>query len=302
MPIKTYDFQIIANLMSGSGQTKRALDDLKIFLNNHHKTYNLLMIEKPTVISLLPQNGYSVNEAVICIGGDGTVAESIGYILNKNLSLPLAVIPTGTANFIADSFGIKKNIFDFSFLLKKQVKRVDVGVADYGNKEKFYFMLGVGLGFEEKFLKITKEKSKGKFGVISYILAALSELLSLKKIPVVVKYDGKEIKTDVCTLLVLNTPPKILKIFPFFKNPSVAENNGILNLQYVEYKNYFYSLMGTLFLHILGRVNFGLVKSIDAKQFVFESPALVGTQIDGELRGNLPLEISVLPSSFDFWV
>lgn len=300
MAIENYDFQIIANLMSGSGQTREVLEELKTFLDSHNKTYNLLIVEKPTVISLLPQNGYSVKEAVVCIGGDGTVAESIGYILNKNLSLPLAVIPTGTANFIADSFGINKNIFDFSFLLRKRIKRVDVGRANYGNKEKFYFMLGMGLGFEEKFLKITKEKSKGRFGVVSYILAALSELLSLKKIPVAVKYDGREIKTDVCTLLVLNTPPKILKIFPLFKNLSVAENNGILNLQYVEYKNYFYALIGTLFLHILGRVNFGLVKSIDAKEFVFESPALVGTQIDGELRGNLPLKVSVLPSSFDF--
>lgn len=301
MTKKCVDFQIIANLMSGSGWTKEVLEDLKTFLDNHHKTYNLLVIEKPTIISLLPQNGYSVKEAVICIGGDGTVAESIGYILNKNLSLPLAIIPTGTANFIADSFGIIKDDLDFSFLLKKRIKKVDVGVANYSNKEMFYFMLGVGLGFEEKFLKITKEKAKAWFGVISYIFAALSELLSLKKIPIVIESDGRQIEENICALMILNTPPKILKFFPLFKNPAISESNGILYMQYVLYKNYLQAVLGVLSMHILGNFKFWGVKSLQGTKFLLKSSLPVGAQIDGELRGNLPLEISVLPSSFDFW-
>lgn len=298
---ETYDFQIIANLMAGKGESKIVLESLKSFLAKNNKSFKILAIDKPTPISKLPNNGFRIREAIICIGGDGTVSETIGFILKQKLDLPLAIIPTGTANFIAGAFGIEKNSQNFSYLLKKRTKRVDIGLADY-EIDKYFFMLGLGIGFEEKFLKITKEKFKSKMGIFSYILVALSELLSLKRIPIVIKLKNRELKINISTLIVLKTPPKILKIFPLFKDKSRSESSGLLNLKYVVYKNYFQAFFGTLALHILGEKNFGLVKSIKEENFLLESPTLVGTQIDGELRGNLPVKISLLPEAFEFWI
>ncbi len=298
---RAVDFQIIANLMAGKGAGRKILSDLKSFLEDNHKTYDVLAIEKPTPISLLPGHNLTIGRGVICIGGDGTVSESVGYILNKKLDLPLAIIPAGTANIIASSFGMTGRERIFDFLLSNNYKKINVGLAEYGDKSEF-FLLGFGLGFEENFLKMTKEKFKTKLGIFSYILTALSELLSLKKIPLKISIDGKQISVAVCTLMALNMPPKILKIFPLFKAKNSFENDGILDLSYVEYRNFIHSVLGTLALHVLGKFNFGTVRSFPGSEIYLQSDLIAGTQLDGELKGNLPVRLSLLPKLFSFLV
>lgn len=288
-----YDFQIIANLMAGKGEARKKLEKIEIFLKNNGQSYRITAIDTPTPISKIPEDGkIKIIKGVICIGGDGTVSETIGYILNNKIEVPIALVPTGTANIIAATLklGLKKNNFDF--LLNNEIKEIDVGVAEY-QSERDYFLLGLGLGFEENFLRLTKEKFKNKLGVFSYVFAALSELLSLKKIPLVIESTEVQIKAEVCLLTVLNLQPVILAHFPLFKNKEIKGDDGVLDIYFVEYKNYFQAFLGTLFFHVFGRMNLGLVKKVTGKEFSLESPALVPTQIDGELRGKLPVKIAL---------
>ena len=294
-----YDFQIIANLMAGRGEAGKELERIKNFLENNGQSYRVTAIDTPTPISKIPEDGrIKIKKGVICIGGDGTVSETVGYILNNKIEAPIALIPTGTANIIAATLKLELKRDNFGFLLRNEIKEIDIGVAEYQD-EKDYFLLGLGLGFEENFLRLTKEKFKSKLGAFSYIFAALSELLSLKKIPLMIENSQIQIKTNVCLLTVLNLQPVILAHFPLFKNKEIKGSDGVLDLYWVEYngsifgKSYFQVFLGTLFFHIFGRVNFGFVKKISGKEFSLESPALVGTQIDGELRSKLPVRISL---------
>lgn len=290
--MKVYDFQIIANLLSGNGAAEQALKRLKVFLNKNNLTYRSLEITKPTPISQIPEDGQThIKKGVICLGGDGTVSETVGYVLNNRIDKPIAIIPTGTANIIASTLKLNTKASSFDYLTQGTTRHVDIGVADYG-QEKDYFILGLGLGFEENFLRLTKEKLKKKMGVFSYILAALSELLSLKTIPVTIKTQDKDYKLQVCLLAVLNLQPSILKLFPLFRNGEIKRDDGMFNIYYVEYKNYFQALAGTLAFHIFGRKNLGLVKSLCAKAFTLESPGICRTQVDGEPRSCLPVNIS----------
>lgn len=300
--MKNYDFQIIANLMAGKGEARKKLVDVEEFLEAHGKTFRSLKIEKPTPISQIPQDGRTfIEKGLICIGGDGTVSETVGYVLNNKINIPLAVIPTGTANIIATTLGINKSA-DFDFLLAGKTGQLDIGVAEYANNEKHFFLLGLGLGFEEKFLKLAKDKLKSKFGVFTYFLAALTELLSLKKISLSISDNQKAINTDVSLLTVLNLQPRIFKHFPLFKWPEIKGDDGRLNLYFVQYRNYFQALLGTLAFHLLGRKNFGLVKTLSSPSFVLDSKSLVGTQLDGESHGNLPVKIFLYPKQISFLI
>lgn len=293
MAKEEYDFQIIANLLSGKGEAKNELEKLENFLKNNGQSYRVTSIDAPTAISKIPEDGKTkIIKGVICIGGDGTVSETVGYVLNNKIEIPIAVIPTGTANIIAATLklGLKNDGFDF--LLRSNTKEIDVGVAEYPD-EKDYFLLGMGLGFEENFLRLTKEKFKKRLGVFSYVFAALSELLSLKKIPLLIQNSEIQIKTQVCLLTVLNLQPVILARFPLFKNEEIKGDDGVLDIYFVEYNNFLQAFLGTLLFHIFGRMNFGLVKKVSGKEFSLESPVPVPTQIDGELRGKLPVKISL---------
>lgn len=284
------DFLIIANFMAGGGEARTILSDLKTFLANHDLTYDLLVVDKPARISLLPKNGCVIKKGVICLGGDGTVSETIGYVLNHQLDLPVALIPTGTANIIAGTLGLIRKEKKFDFLLGKNFKKVDIGVAEY-NEEKDYFVLGLGLGFEEKFLKLTKEKFKKNIGVFSYIFAALMKLFSLPKIPVVIYCSERQIKATVCLMTVLNVRPKVLNLFPLFEGGEIKLDDGLFNLYYVEHQGFLKSVLGILFFHVFGKLNFGLVKSFAGREFTLESSGICGTQLDGELRSCLPVKV-----------
>ncbi len=286
-----YDFQIIANLMAGNGSAGKILEDLKVFLENHNQSFRVLTIDEPAPISKLPGNGgVKIKKAVICLGGDGTISETVGYVLNRKLSIPIALIPAGTANIIAETLSIPR-VSDFSFLLESKIKKVDVGVIEY-ESDRNYFLLGVGLGFEESFLKLTKEKFKKKMGVFSYIFAALSELLALKKIPVVIETGEERQEIEICLLTVLNLKPKLLKLFPLFGNQEIKGDDGQLNIYYVEYHYFFQAFLGTLVFHVLGGRGLGLVGSSTAKEFRLLSSQVCGTQVDGELRSCLPARIN----------
>lgn len=296
-----YDYQIIANLMAGKGEAKRKLESLKKFLDKNGKTYRSLEIEKPIPISKLPTDGkIAIQKGVICLGGDGTISETVGYVINHKIDVPIVIIPTGTANIVSSTLGVPSTN-DFEHILKEHVKEIDIGVAEYGI-EKNYIILGLGLGFEENFLKITKEKLKSRLGIFSYLIAAFVELLSLKSIPVIIKTGGKELNKNICLLNVLNLKPKVFNFFPMFHKTEIVGNDGKLNLFYVEYKNFFQVFLGTLVFHVLGESKFGLTKEIVASEFEISSSQIVGTQVDGELRGNLPVKISLLPKTCKFLV
>jgi len=288
--MEEFDFQIIANLLAGDGETEEKLLKLKGFLSSRNQTYRVYVVDKPTQISKIPAGGeIKIKKAVVCLGGDGTISETVGYVLNHEIDSPIAVIPTGTANIVANTLGIE-NEKNFAFLLNKKEITVDIGVAEYA-QEKTFFILGLGLGFEENFLKLSKEKFKAAIGIFSYIFAALSELFSLKKIPIEIICDQKNIKTNVCLLTALNLKPRILTVFPLFKDDSIKGHDQLINIFYVEYRNFFQAFFDTLFFHILGS-NFSFVKKLTGNEFLFKSPIAVGTQVDGELRSSLPVKIS----------
>lgn len=295
------DFQIIANLNSGNGEAKRKLENLEKFLEQRNLTYRVLAIEGYLPVDdVKERERILIKKGVVCIGGDGSVSCTVGYLFNNQIKAPLGIIPCGTANFIAESLGYQKDLKSFEFLLKDKVKLVDVGEADFGGRKE-YFILGIGIGFEENFLRLTRALKK-KFGIFSYIFSALKELFFLKGYPVEIMMNGASLKKKACLLTILNLHPIVLRSFPLFKDDRVSIEDGKLDLFFVEYKNFLQGFAGTLAFHLLGRVNFGLVNWYQGETFKVVSKEEVGCQIDGELKGSLPVKVCIIKKRVPFLV
>lgn len=296
-----YDYQIIANLLAGKGEARVKLKELKNFLEKKNKTFRVLEIAIPTPISQIPPDGsIKIGKEVICIGGDGTVSETLGFMDKRNLNLPIFIIPTGTANFIAQSIGVRTNA-SYDKLLDDQIREFDLGICQYNNRQD-YFLIGIGLGFEQKFLALAKQKGKKFLGKLSYFLAAFFELFRLEPITYRVVGDGKEVNLRAVMITILSFKPKVLPFLPLFPEKDIKADDGKLDIFYVEHKNIFSSFLGILFFHILGRVNFGLVKRIRTKELFLDSSEKQKVQIDGELKGKLPLKIKIIPGGCSFLV
>jgi len=299
--MEIFDYQIIANLLSGKGLAKIRLEELENFLDEKGVTYRTLAIAKQTPISLLPTDGeVEIKKGVICLGGDGTVSETIGYMIKRKILVPIFIVPTGTANFLAEAIGVRTNI-RYDKLFHGQIKKYDLGVYQDKDRED-YFLIGIGFGFEQRFLAMAKDKSKRFFGKIAYYWAALSELLRLKPLAYQVVIDEKKLKFNSAMVTILNLKPRISLLLPLFLEKDILVNDGLLDFIYVEHQNYWYSFLGIFLFYVFGSLDFGLVKRMKAKEIKISCSELSKSQIDGELKGELPFKISILPAGVTFLV
>jgi len=296
-----YDYQIIANFLAGRGLAKQKLEKIKFFLESNNKTYRVLKIIKPTPISLIPSDGKTqITKGVICIGGDGTISETMGYLAKRKIDLPIFLIPTGTANFIAENIGVKINVSN-NVLLKGVIRKYDLGVYEDAERKDF-FLIGIGFGFEQRFLEMAKQYQKKFLGKLTYYLFATVELFRLNPSQYQVVLDKKNFDFKSTMITVLNLKPKISAFFPLFPEKDIKQDDGRLDFIYVEHKNFLFSFLGIFFFHFLGRIDLGLVKRFKAKEVEIKASEEIKSQIDGEIKGKLPFKISVIPGGVSFLV
>lgn len=285
------DYLLLANLMAGSGMTGKILDRVESFLTSKGLTSQSIEIHEPQRISKIEWGESNiVKKAVVCIGGDGTVTETIGFIKNNHINVPLAIIPAGTANILYNTLNLWTVGYDF--LIQNRVKAISIGTAEF-EKELEYFTIGVGVGFSEKYIELTDKGLKKSLGSIAYIVVAIKELLTVQPIPVTMITNKESKSRKIVLLLAFNIHPKILKIFPLYPFKKVNDDDGKINVFYLRYRNKLQAIVGTLACHILGRYNFHLIKKIKADEITLSSPVNCPTQIDGELRGELPVKLSI---------
>lgn len=140
--------------------------------------------------------------AVVAIGGDGTVHE-VGNALVKT-QIPLGFIPAGTGNDFALAHQIPMDIeWAFQRILRHQAYWMDT--ADLGGKRMIGFM---GSGFDGKVAKVINEsKRKRWLGRLTYGIEALRTLKTFKPERMVIQIDDQTVEYDnVWFIAVANIP------------------------------------------------------------------------------------------------
>ena len=136
-------------------------------------------------------------DAVIAIGGDGTVLE-IGSALTGT-STALGIIPTGSGNGLARNLGIPISIENAIGLINNHsIKTIDTGTV---NDQVFLGTLGVG--FDAHITKCFAEY--GKRGFWSYIKLIFREYFSYKPQLFKLTIDGKSFEKRAWILCVANS-------------------------------------------------------------------------------------------------
>lgn len=125
-------------------------------------------------------------EAVIACGGDGTVHEAAGPLVNTDTML--GVIPCGSGNGFAKSLGIPFDLAAGMELIKKWKPRpIDAGVI--GDR---YFFSTAGMGFDAHLSKKYNDGflSKRLRGLLPYFPLAVWEFYRFKPRPLRMKMDN----------------------------------------------------------------------------------------------------------------
>jgi diacylglycerol kinase (ATP) len=134
-------------------------------------------------------------ELIVVAGGDGTVGRVIRRMVGRGI--PVALLPSGTANNIARSFGLLERPFEDLVRGWDSARRVklDVGVAK-GPWGERYFIEGVGAGlFANLLARPRKNAKRGKpESVIDGALRRLQDMtVHCESVEVAAVLDGKDI-------------------------------------------------------------------------------------------------------------
>lgn len=142
-------------------------------------------------------------DLIVVAGGDGTVARIMTSLPNR--STPIAIIPTGTANDIARSLGIRgkaEQIIE-SWNMDRRL-RLDIGRADcpWGHVP---FAEGVGFGAFADSLR--RAPDIGGLGKLAAGRKALQEALEqANTVAIDIRLDGTALKGNLLLVEVMNVP------------------------------------------------------------------------------------------------
>ena len=105
-------------------------------------------------------------------GGDGTVAQVVEAMMKDGREgLELSIVPSGTANMIANALGIPSDA-------KEAVKGIPEGQNrpnDGGRGADSYFVLGIGIGATERFVTQANDTAKKMLGRLAYVASLWRE-------------------------------------------------------------------------------------------------------------------------------
>jgi YegS/Rv2252/BmrU family lipid kinase len=123
---------------------------------------------------------------IVVGGGDGTLNAALPAVLDS--SLPLGVLPLGTANDFARSLGIADLTAGVDAILAGQTHDVDVGLVN-----DHHFLNAVGIGLGPRINRALDSGTKARFGIAGYLLKAYRTTRSYRGMHVVIECDGNTV-------------------------------------------------------------------------------------------------------------
>lgn len=137
---------------------------------------------------------------ILIAGGDGTVNYVVNCMKRRGLDIPVAVLPTGTANDFANELGVPSDIpRACRRILAGEVHKVDLGLV---NGEYFLNVFSCGL-FTEVSQK-TPTFFKNNFGKLAYYFGGLGELPNFRKMHISLDADGQTFEGSSLIFFVFN--------------------------------------------------------------------------------------------------
>lgn len=137
---------------------------------------------------------------VLIAGGDGTIDGVVNEMKKRNINLPIAILPAGTANDFANYIGMPQDVEEAcNQILKSELKKIDIGRI---NHKYFINVASTGL-FTDISQKIDMNL-KNTIGKLAYYVKGLEQLPNFRKLKIKVKSHDVCFDGDMYLMLVFN--------------------------------------------------------------------------------------------------
>jgi len=235
-------------------------------------------------------------DTFVVIGGDGTVSEVMNGIYRArrftSLDCKIGIIPTGSANDFALELGISLDAEKGALrLLRGEYKELDLVEAEYGNYKRLIHV-DAGLGMTSDGLRKLHVKSRWLPGPLMYIALTFKVVFGYRNKMVHYVIDGE--KSDVNTTVLIVSSGNYYLGFKDFR-PDAKANDGFFEVTILHDMDWRETLGAFMDLIRSRLMKNKKVICKQARELYVTSDPPLGMNIDGELRGYLPVKFSVKP-------
>lgn len=228
-----------------------------------------------------------VADLVIAVGGDGTVADVATGIFRSDAVL--GIVPAGSTNIVARGLGIPADPDAAVRVLTAPlgVRRIDVGRC--GER---CFLHMAGTGFDAEIFRDASTSLKRSLGWLAYIPPAARALRN-NPARVRVTVDGTSTETRSPLVLVANGASVVTPGLELY--PDISIDDGLLDVLIFSTVTP-PQILAALGLTGLRRLHHSPhVKRVRGREVLIESDPPLPFQLDGDVRGDTPIQLSIVP-------
>ena len=239
-----------------------------------------------------PFDSVGMCDFVIIAGGDGTINYVVNAMMHRGLDIPLAVIPTGTANDFAGALGMSADVIRASRqIIDGEIDNIDCGLVEQIDQEgnKKYFINIFSFGIFTTTSQHTPQHLKKKVGRFAYLMEGLKELRTMHGIPLTITTDKETFYFPTLMGLVLNgeTAGRV----PLMRKSSLKD--GVFDCLFLRKRHLIGFSAIDMLLYVFG-VRTNAVKYIQSGNIMFVTPSCEATDIDGQSGVRFPLKVTCL--------
>ncbi len=291
---------VILNAQSGSC----VVDDVKRELANHFGEVELRFHEltKGEDLAAIVADAIAEGfERVVAGGGDGTISSVASLLVGSRV--PLAVLPLGTANVLARELGIPTDLAGACRLAAsrcveegraaKTSKVLSIDAMKVGHR---HYLTQVGVGIDALMIQNTSTESKRKLGRLAYLITLVKHLIAFQPHRFTITVDGVARKDKLSQVVVANTG--MMGQPPFRWGPDIHPDDGQLNICLIKSAGVadYLRLFWVVFRgHVEKTPNMQHQKF--TKAMTIASKHRIPVQADGEIWGDTPVTIEVVPQA-----
>ena len=224
-------------------------------------------------------------DIVVAAGGDGTVGEVATALVGTGV--PLGIIPAGSTNIVAKELGLPARAEDALALIAGPHRLMTMDLAIANDRAMLHM---AGAGFDSRLFALTDPRLKRRFGWGAYFPAGIRASLA-RPVWFRIATESETFEVESPLVLVANGGSIIHRNLRIDTHPTV--DDGLLDLYIVSATNPL-PTVETMLHALLGGLG-------DAPEVIYrrvtsvhiESEGPLPYQVDGDVAGVLPLDISL---------
>lgn len=223
---------------------------------------------------------------VLIAGGDGTIDNVVNAMAKAGVSVPIGILPVGTANDFGKFLGMPSDISKAC----RQILNSEVTSVDLGSINDKYFVNVASTGLFTDVSQKTDVNLKNTIGKLAYYLKGLEELPNFRKLEIKIKSEEMEYEGNMYFMLVFNG--QTAGNFKLATKASAAD--GLLDV--IIFKAIPIIELIPLFVKVLKgeHLDSDNVIYFKTNNIYIESHEDIVTDIDGEKGPDFPLNIKCI--------